>query len=264
MYYREILPIKALQQYIMYFWILEDVTNETFPKTFKIIPDGIPALIFQSGENLFLNHEGKEMPPLYLYGQSTTYAEHQITGSFSIMGAYLYPTSLKTLFNIDASELNNQNIALADIIKDPILEQLLNSASIEEKIVIISQFFLYRIQQINNSNKKAELATSLLQHGQSLQDIQIATNMSERSLERMMKQYVGLSPKFFSRIMRFQSSLNKLRHSDVKSFTELAYEANYFDQSHFIKDFKAFTGTSPKNFVLSIDERLANFPLWKD
>ncbi len=242
MYYREILPIKALQQYIMYFWILEDVTNETFPKTFKIIPDGIPALIFQSGENLFLNHEGKEMPPLYLYGQSTTYAEHQITGSFSIMGAYLYPTSLKTLFNIDASELNNQNIALADIIKDPILEQLLNSASIEEKIVIISQFFLYRIQQINSSNKKAELATSLLQHGQ----------------------YVGLSPKLFSRIMRFQSSLNKLRHSDVKSFTELAYEANYFDQSHFIKDFKAFTGTSPKNFVLSIDERLANFPLWKD
>ncbi len=264
MYYRKIIPINALQDYILYFWILEDVTNDTTPKKFKIIPDGLPALIFQSGPNLFFAKDGKAMPQLYLYGQSTKYAEHQVTGSFKIMGAYLRPTSLKTLFDIDASELNNQNIALADILDEPILEQLLNTPSVDEKIVIISQFLLNRIQQIRHADNRVEFASRLLQSGQNLHEIQIATNMSERSLERIVKQYIGLSPKLFSRIVRFQSSLNNLRHTDFKSFTELAYQANYFDQSHFIKDFKAFTGTNPKNFILNIDERLANFPLWKE
>jgi AraC-like DNA-binding protein len=68
----------------------------------------------------------------------------------------------------------------------------------------------------------------------------------------------------FSRIVRFQTGLDTLRQTDFTNFTELAYSADYFDQSHYIKEFKEFTGTTPKNFVLSTNELLANFPLWKE
>ncbi|GAB3422540.1 DUF6597 domain-containing transcriptional factor [Niabella aquatica] len=264
MYYQQIIPIKPLQDYIRYFWVLEDFTDDNTQKRFKIIPDGLPALIFQNEPNLFFDKAGKAMPQLFLYGQSTKYTEHKVTGAFKIMGVYLQPTALKTLFNIEAFELNNQNVSLEHILDEPILEKLVNAISVNEKIDIITHFFLNLIQQIRYNNRKAEFASALLQNGKTLKEIQVEMNVSERSLERMIKQYVGISPKMFSRIIRFQSGLNTLRQTDFKNFTELAYMAGYFDQSHYIKEFKEFTGTNPTNFVLNTREYLANFPLWND
>ncbi|WHT75212.1 helix-turn-helix domain-containing protein [Myroides odoratimimus] len=87
--------------------------------------------------------------------------------------------------------------------------------------------------------------------------------MSEKTLERLVKQYIGMSPKLFSRIMRFQSSLDLLRESKFKNLTTLSYQSDYYDQSHYIREFKEFTGVSPKEFIKSSDEQLINFPLFK-
>ncbi|RAV29311.1 AraC family transcriptional regulator [Sinomicrobium soli] len=264
MYYQKLIPIKQLQDYIRYFWILGSSMDDNIHKKFKIIPDGLPALIFQNEPNLFFAKEGKAMPQLFLYGQSTKCTEHRVTGAFKIIGVYFQPTALKTLFNVEAFELNNQNVSLEHIIDDPILEKLINATSVNEKIDILTYFFLNLIQKIRYNDSKVEFASTLLQRGKTLKEIQIEMNISERSLERMTKQYVGISPKMFSRIIRFQSGLNILRKTDFKDFTELAYMADYFDQSHYIKEFKEFTGTNPKNFVLNTNEHLANFPLWKE
>lgn len=264
MFYQEVIPIKPLQDYIRYFWILEDFTDNTTNKKFKIIPDGLPALVFQNEPNLFFGKDGNAMPQLFLYGQSTKYTEHRVTGSFQIMGVYLQPTALKTLFNIDAFELNNQNVSLEFLIDEPILAQLVDATSVNEKIDILTLFFLHLVQKSRYGDGKAEFASTLLQKAKSLKEIQVEMNISERSLERMIKQYVGVSPKLFSRIIRFQSGLKTLRQTDFKNFTELAYLAEYFDQSHYIKEFKEFTGTNPTNFVLHTSEHLTNFPLWND
>ncbi|MFZ4861019.1 DUF6597 domain-containing transcriptional factor [Sphingobacterium sp. Mn56C] len=264
MYYQKIIPIKPLQDYIRYFWVLEDFTDTENSKNFKIIPDGLPALIFQNEPNLFFDMEGNAMPQLFLYGQSTKYTEHTVTGGFGVMGMYLQPTALKTLFNMDAFELNNQNVPLEYVIDAPILEQLVNATSVNQKIEIMTHFFLNLLQRIKGGNEKADFASMLLQKGKTLKDIQNEMSMSERSLERLIKQYVGISPKMFSRIIRFQSGLNTLRRTDFSNFTELAYIAEYFDQSHYIKEFREFTGTNPKNFLLSTNELLANFPLLKE
>ncbi|WP_317162601.1 helix-turn-helix domain-containing protein [Myroides albus] len=88
-------------------------------------------------------------------------------------------------------------------------------------------------------------------------------NISERTLERLVKQYVGMSPKVYSRIIRFQANLNLLRESSFKSLTELTYESGYFDQSHYIREFKTFTGSTPKQYLLDTQEQLLNFPEFK-
>ena len=105
-------------------------------------------------------------------------------------------------------------------------------------------------------------ASTLLQNGKTLKEIQLEMNLSERTLERIIKQSVGLSPKIFSRIMRFQDGLNCLRQTNFENFTELAYQYDYFDQSHYNREFKEFTGTNPRNFILNSKEYLANFPQW--
>ncbi|ERJ58728.1 AraC family transcriptional regulator [Sphingobacterium paucimobilis] len=263
MFYQEFPPIKALQEYIQYFWVLEDYTTSSSQTFFRVIPDGVPALIYQEGPSLFYDKCGLVLPELYIYGQSSRHIENSIGGSFRIIGAYLQPTALKTIFNMDAFEFNNQNIPLADIVSDNILERLMNASAIAEKIGVISDFFQKRIQSGKINHKKANYACDLFQKGISLKDTQTEMGLSERSLERLIKQYVGMSPKMFSRIIRFQSGLNILRKSDLHNLTTLAYEKNYFDQSHYIREFKEFTGTTPKNFLLCSHETLANFPKWK-
>ncbi|KUJ56138.1 MULTISPECIES: helix-turn-helix transcriptional regulator [Bacteroidota] len=259
MYYQKIIPIRPLQDYIRYFWVLEDIGD----KTFKIIPDGLPGLIFQEEANLFLNNEQQILPQMFLYGQTTCHGEQKATASFRSIGVYLQPTALKAIFNIDAFELTNQHIPIDCITADPILEQLANAASISEKIEIISNFFLERIQQVKVYAAKADFATLLLNNGKTLKDVQMEMNLSERSLERLLKQYVGISPKVFSRIVRFQSGLQALRQNDFNNLTGIVYQNDYFDQSHYIREFKEFTGMNPKQFIHQTNEKVENFPEWK-
>lgn len=263
MYCRLITPIKQLQNYIRYFWILEDIECSSDFKYFKTIPDGLPALIFQEKTNLFWGEDGEKTPQLFIYGQSTKPRFHFTTGNFRMIGVYLEPFALKTIFGFDAFELNNQNISLNHIVTESLLDQLINSKSLENKIEIISHFFLSQIKKVNRINKKAEFASTLLLTGNTLSNIQLQTNLSERSLERLIKQYVGLSPKMFLRIIRFQKGLDLLRQPNFKSCTKIGYECNYYDQSHFIRDFKEFTGTNPKNYILNANEPIANFLKWK-
>ena len=258
MFYQKILPIKPLQNHIRYFWVLEGTAD----KTFKIIPDGLSGLIVQEEPDLFLNKEYKLLPQMFLYGQTTCPGEQQAVGNFRIFGAYLQPTALKAIFKIDALELTNQHIALDCLTKEPILEQIIHASSITEKIEIISLFFLKRIQQVEQSLKRADFATILLQQGKALKDIQSEMKISERSLERLIKQYVGISPKAYSRIVRFQSGLEAFRKNNFKTLTDVAYQNDYFDQSHFIREFKAFTGMNPKQYLHQTIEQVENYPEW--
>ena len=259
MFYQKIIPIKPLRNYIRYFWVLEDCGG----KTFKIIPDGLTGLIFQENETRFVDKEHQILPQMFVYGQTTFHSEQHAVGNFRNIGVYLEPTALKSIFQIDAFELTNQHISIDSITNEHIVEELVNVGSIEKKIDIISQFFLKRIQQIENPNKKADFAITLLQNGKSLKDIQTEMKISERSLERIMKSYVGISPKAFSRIIRFQSGLQSLRHKDFEKLTDLAYKEEYFDQSHYIREFKTFTGMKPSQFLQQTNEQLENFPEWQ-
>lgn len=259
MFYQKIIPIKPLQQYIRYFWVLEDCGD----KAFKIIPDGSPGIIFQETPNLFLDKRNQLLPQLFLYGQTTLHSEQLAVGNFKNIGVYLQPTALKSIFNIDAYEFTDQLVPIDCLITEHFLEELLHTDTIKHKIDTISQFLLKRIQKIAHTSQKADYAVKLLQNGHPLKHIQTAMNLSERSLERLIRQYAGLSPKLFSRIIRFQSGLQCLRQKEICKLTDLAYQKEYFDQSHYNREFKAFTGLSPKQYLQQTREHVENFPEWK-
>jgi AraC-like DNA-binding protein len=84
--------------------------------------------------------------------------------------------------------------------------------------------------------------------------------LSERTLERRFKQSIGISAKLFSRICRFQESLNQLRKNKYDKLSDIAYENGYADQSHFIRSFKEFTGVSPFDYRKQLKEVAENFP----
>lgn len=264
MKYQEFIPIQALQEHIQYFWVLEDFSSDSDIHNFKIIPDGVPTLLYQDVPNIVIDQKSNSSSPLYIYGQFTKYTDQELKGPYRIIGVYLKPTSLKLLFGIDASEFKNKNIALDDLVSNTVLEQLVNAATLDDKLKILSDFLLSRVQLSKCNNEKAVYASNLLKQGITLRDVQLDLNISERSLERLFKEHIGISPKFFSRIMRFQSSLDLYRNNAFSSFTDLTYQSDYFDQSHLIREFKEFTGVSPKSFLLQTEERLLNYPKIKE
>lgn len=263
MNYQQILPVEPLRKYIRYFWTLEDDNADFLQKTFKIMPDGLPGLIFQENPKVFSDKDNQPLPQLFLYGQTTRHKEHKATGSFRNIGVYFQPAALKSVFRIDANELTDQHIDISDLTKTTIAEQLVNTRTLEQRIDLLSAFFQEQADHQKSENERVNLAIVQLQQGRHLKKIQTGLNISERSFERHFKQQVGISPKLYARINRFQSTLDSLRKTNFDKLTDIAYQNDYFDQSHFIREFREFTGTSPKHFILQANEQVANYPEWK-
>lgn len=264
MNYQQIEPTAALRKYIQYFWVLEDNSSCFSCKTFKIMSDGLPDLIYQTNENAFLDKDGTELPKLFLYGQTTTHTKHKAIKNFQNIGIYFQPSAIKSIFDVDAYEFADRNVSLDDLIKTNLYEQLASAKTSAEKIELLSSSLIRLIAKRKSvGNSKVDFATAQIQTGVKLSEVQYELNLSERSLERHFKQHIGITPSLYARINRFQSALDKMRQMKVARLTDLAYQCNYFDQSHFVRDFRKFAGTSPKRFLLQANEQVANFPEWK-
>jgi AraC-like DNA-binding protein len=121
-----------------------------------------------------------------------------------------------------------------------------------------------------NSAKNDRLAefalTKLIQSkgSASLKEVQRTLQLTERTFERRFRQTVGISAKLFSKIRRFQEGLHQLRNNKYEKLSDIAYDNDYADQAHFIRNFKEFTGHSPKQYEKNIIEVVENFPVVKN
>ena len=144
------------------------------------------------------------------------------------------------------------SVGLEDVVRRDQLrileEQLMEATNNRRRIALIEQFLL--------STKKQSPSDPLVLHAvQTIQqakgDIRIATLMdslpiSRDPFEKRFRRIVGTSPKHFSSLVRLRTLIDN--YSTHKSLTYAGHAAGYFDQAHFIKDFKAFAGLTPHDF----------------
>ncbi len=72
---------------------------------------------------------------------------------------------------------------------------------------------------------------------------------SQKKLIDEFKKFVGLTPKYYQRILRFNDLLQKIQHKDSVTWRDIAQDCGFFDQSHFIKEFRHFSGMNPEQFI---------------
>jgi AraC-like DNA-binding protein len=256
MKYQLIQPPEFLKNYVRYFWVAEDRDAGNTPVSFTTIPDGAPGLVFQNADKGMYWQKNMRMSQFFLYGSSTKHALVELHGSYCTIVAYFYPHALKSVFGMDANELTDicTDLHTAAPKQDLyIAEQLSESISLTEKIELLSAYIFSLIRK-NGNVLDPSIEFSLQQIVQSkgkisMKELQQEMGMSERSIERKFKQYVGMSPKLFTRICRFQATLSQLKNKDYTKLSDIAYDNEYADQSHLTRTFREFTGSAPLEFL---------------
>ena len=191
------------------------------------------------------------MKPFFIYGQTLHPIELVVEGQFQMIIVQLYPFALRSLFNLDIQSLNEDCYVLTAL--ERTTEQKLHSEkSPLNYISIITEFLSGKIRAITHKDDLMKTSIQLILNSSgaiSVKEITEKLNISERTLQRLFKFQAGISPGKFSKIIRFQASLEQLNKEEYLKLNQIAYENGFADQSHFIRMFKQYTGSTPSSFV---------------
>lgn len=247
--YHIIQPPEALKPFVRYFWSLESYDGKGSPREFRTIADGCPGFLFQSPDHGRFSRDGKQLPDAFLFGQATTHGKLDLSGDLAATGICFYPQALKTLFGLNATLLTDSCTGIGDLYQHSFLaDQLADTGAPQERITLLSDFLVAELKKRKSENKEMDHALEfiLLAKGAiSVKSLCEKLYLTERTFERRFKEYVGITPKLFSRICRFQSSLKQFQGKDYQRFSDIVFANEYADQSHVIRSFKEFAGISP-------------------
>jgi AraC-like DNA-binding protein len=249
-------PNIALTEFVKRYWTL-DGEKEYTPHKNTIIPDGTMKLIFHYGDTYKHHSKSGEittLPKCFLIGQLTEpYVIEPVgeTGSFVVQ---FKPNGFLPFSTIPIKEMENKAISLEKLFGQnglDIEQKILNAKSTSDRIQIIEAFLLKLLADRTTIDNivKSTIETILKANGQfSVTEYSQNNNVNRRQLARKFSTAIGLSPKQLAKTIRIQTALKALLNNEQTSLTDLAYQNEYFDQAHFIKEFKEFTGLTPKEF----------------
>lgn len=249
-------PDIELRAFIIRYWTL-DGEKENVPSKNTIVPDGTVKLIFHYGDPYKHHSQDGEvtiLPKCFLIGQLTKpYVVEPVgvTGSFVIQ---FKPNGFLPFASIPIREMENAAVSLDILFGEEGIKlgnQILNAAATSERIQIAEAFLFKKLADRKNIDNivKSTIENIYQANGRfSINEFSINNNINRRQLSRKFSSIIGLSPKQLAKTVRIQTILKVLLNEEIASLTDLAYENHYFDQAHFIKEFKEFTGLTPKAF----------------
>ena len=235
MVYREIRPEGPATKVIDRLWFLE---TDSGPVQ-RIVPDGRPELIFNLGRPFESLRDGAwhQQPQSFLVGQLTGPMQIRPTGPARIMGIRFRPEGAAALLRIPMHELTGREIPLQDL-----------------PAALRTPESLDRLAQSCQVDRLVSEAVRLIEAGGGAVDVGgLASRLgvSTRQLERRFKESVGMSPKLFCRIQRFQRVFQQIEAG--RGWVEAALACGYYDQAHLVRDFRDFSGEAPAALLESDD-----------
>ncbi len=252
---RKFLPSSPLQPFVKCCWIL-DVDANDIPFSQSLFPFGSFELIFNLVNAPEMQIEGDEcayVQPDSLYaGQFTKPFLLKYTQPFRSVGVSLHPWAGNLLFDIPAQHFTNVLTGINDI--DARLkwrERLINAKDEDELIAELEHCLLGRIRNYETDNASIAIAKAVMSKPtvQGYRDAISTIGCSRRRIEQRFLQAVGLPMGYFARKIRFQHAVNTLQLNEHLSLTQFGLAAGYYDQAHFTREFKEFSGITPKGFL---------------
>jgi AraC-like DNA-binding protein len=241
MKYKKIQPHITLDPFIHFYWELKGSDVET--QWERVFPDGCAGIVMNLGNNCLTDNGSSKMEfgNTYVVGAMTSFKDSFIDNDTHLIGACLKPATFANFYSYTSqNELTNHTVEL----EKP------NSFNVDKTLQnpfnYFNHFYSERIKTKTNPLQSV-IKDIHLKNGQiSIYELSKKHFTTVRQLERNFKRLVGLSPKEYSNIIRFQNALDLIKKSkQTRSLLDIAFECGYYDHSHLSNEIKQKTGLPP-------------------
>jgi len=264
MRYVELPPSPAASPYVECLWALDGPSSGALD---PVLPDGHPEIIVHSGDPFaVIAHDGTRtlQAPVLLAGQMRHALALTALGHAHVVGARLRPYGLAAIFGGSSEELTDRVLDLGAIdarLAHHLLVDVAPRPSPIERMHALDAALcrwaaVQRIDTLVGTACRMATACGGLTRVSSLAH---ATGLSARQFERRFASHVGLAPKSFLRVVRFQRVLRAIDAGTTPDWSRLAVDHGFYDQPHFVNDFRAFTGYAPTDWNITEDSLTAVF-----
>jgi len=241
MRYKETKPCATLEPFIHAFWELKGTENDR--QWERNFPDGCPGLVINLGETCKTDNGSVSMDhgKTYIVGAMTSFKDSFIDSNTHLLGVCLKPATFSSFYNYASqSELTNCTIEfdkshsfeMGKILKNP------NN--------YLNQFFIDRLKNANTQLQTVIEDIHNSNGGFSIYEIAKRNFTTVKQLERKFKMHIGITPKEYSNIIRFQNALSVIKNSHQnRSLLDIAFECGFYDHAHLTNEVKKNTGFAP-------------------
>lgn len=243
-------PSQRLTPYVKYFAVSEGAAA----RTYKVFPGSGLVIGFQYSGRLSIVDRGSEsaLATSGITGISDSFKVFKSSAAIGSILVFFTEAGLAHFTAQPVYELFNQSISLDNLFDKSKVgeaeEKLALAKTDTQRIRIVEQFLLSQLKDMAQDKLITEAVRLIYQSGGAIKIKELSEQLftSQSPLEKRFKRLVGTTPKKFASIVRFNAVLHQLE--SAKSLTDICYEHGFFDQAHFIKDFRQYTGETPEGF----------------
>ena len=265
------IPKPPLSNFVELFWFYDGFPKRAHQKE-RLMPDGSVELVInlREDEARIYDRENfdkcERLPGALLCGPHSNFFVIDTEEQGSVIGIHFKPGGAFPFFKLPADELHNLHVSLEDLwgrAAGLLRQRLLEAPTPEMKFQVLEEVLLAQAFKPLERHRAVNFALGLFRniHIPAIADVSDQIGISSRRFIQVFSNEVGLTPKLFCRVRRFQRVLASIRTGAEFDWVDLAASCGYFDQAHFIHDFKAFSGINPTTYVAAKTDHLNHVPI---
>jgi AraC-like DNA-binding protein len=260
MFFRSHTPAPPLGDFVEQFWLCSDTPAPAHSRS-RLLPNGTIELVVNLCEDEIRIHNPSRPDPCQRHSGAivsgayggffvSDWAQHS-----SIVGVHFRPGGAFPFLGVPAGELADTHVELEALwgrSAAELRERLCAAATPTARFSLLEQTLAARLDRATDRHGAVPIALEAFEQTEAsvrVRDVAWRVGLSQRRFIQVFAAEVGLTPKLYSRVRRFQRALSLLRGVPAPDWAQLAVECGYFDQSHLINDFRAFAGLTPEEYL---------------
>jgi AraC-like DNA-binding protein len=264
------IPSSPLASFVRCFWYSEGAPQPHARE--RLMPNGEATIVFNLRDDTMRLYDADDLNRYTSCGVAALTGPR--TGCFAIdtasqdrvIGIQFLPGGAFPFFREPAAELANQSTPLDCLWKDAgeIREQLLAVPSVDAMFLILERALLHQLVrplELHPAVGFARVQICRAPHIATVSGVVDRTGLSQRRFIELFRDQIGLPPKAFCRVRRFQRVLESVHRKARVDWAQVALDGGYYDQAHFIHDFQGFSGLTPAAYLARATEHLNHVPM---
>lgn len=262
-------PLPPLADFVDQLWLVHGPAPAHQKE--RLLPDATVELVINLNQDRIYLYEHEDydryrtVPGCIVSGPRTKYFVIDTRDQVATMGVHFRPGGAFPFFRVPAGELADQSVALDALwgsAASELRERLLATPAPEAKFRVLEACLLEQLAKPLERHPVVSFGIEqLCNAGRSVSQVVDKVGFSQRYFIALFDDQVGLSPKRFSRVSRFQRVVQMAHRAGEIDWADLALDCGYYDQAHFIHDFQSFAGITPATYLLQRSQHLNHVPL---